>query len=121
MNQWTDVENFLDLIDHIWIGFVLIACAAVPAFFSARNHQGIKKIQDQVVNGHKDAPPLRQDLDKVIEKLSETSDKVDSIGRSVDGLRAEISREELARRESDRELRDDIDRRFSEVVQRIIK
>lgn len=119
MNQWTDVENLLDLIDHIWIGFVLIACAAVPAYFSARNHRGIKKIQDQVVNGHSD--PLRKDLDLVIEKLSETSHKVDDIAKDITSLRLELSQEEGRREISDRELRDDFDRKFMDFFQRFIK
>jgi len=119
VNNWTDVENLLDLIDHIWIGLVLIAVAAIPAFFSARNHSGIKKIQDQVVNGHKE--PLRNDLDKVIKALSDTSEKVDNIAMGLNGLREELFLEEGRRRSNIKELREDIDRKFGEVAERFIK
>ena len=103
--EWTDVQNWLDLIDHFWIGFVLIAVAAVPSWFAAKNGKGIQKIQDQVVNGHKS--PMRSDLDLVIEKL--------------DTLREELSEEENRRREGIRELREELDRKFSDLLQRFIR
>lgn len=119
MNNWTDVENLLDLIDHIWIGLVLIAVAAVPALLSARNHSGIKKIQDQVVNGHKE--PLRNDLDKVIKALEENSHKVDAISHGLTNLREELIQEEGRRRSGIQELRDDFDRRLDNLSERFIK
>lgn len=116
MNAWTDVQNWLDLLDHIWIGLVLIAVAAVPALMSARNHTGIKKIQDQVVNGHKE--PLRNDLDKVIKAISDQSDKVDFISHSLTSLREELLQEEIRRRAGISELRDDFDRKFTQMARR---
>ena len=120
MIQWTDAQDWIDLIDHIWIGLVLIAIAVLPALISSRKtNQGIKKIQDQVVNGHTD--PLRSDLDKVIQKLNETSNKVDLISSDVQYLRTELGKEEGRRVVSDNELRDDFDRRFTEVLRKFIK
>lgn len=116
---WTDAQNWIDIIDHIWIGLVLIAVAGIPSYFAAQNGKGIKKISDQVVNGHPD--PMRSDLDKVITKLSETSDKVDQISRDITELRIELSHEEGRREISDRELRDDFDRKFMDFFQRFIK
>ena len=116
MNAWTDVQNWLDLLDHIWIGLVLIAVAAVPSFMSARNHAGIKKIQDQVVNGHEE--PLRNDLDKVIKALSDQSEKVDSISHGLTSLREELIQEEIRRRSGITELRDDFDRKLSQITRR---
>lgn len=117
MNTWTDVQNWLDLLDHIWIGLVLIAVAAVPALMSARNHNGIKKIQDQVVNGHKE--PLRTDLDRVIVALEENSKKIDLISNGLNGLRDELMYEEERRRSSIVELRSDFDRSIDNLSQRI--
>lgn len=113
---WTDAQNWLDLLDHIWIGLVLIAVAAVPAIMSAKNHSGIKKIQDQVVNGHKE--PLRNDLDKVIRALSEQSDKVDSISHGLTSLREELIQEEVRRRSGITELREDFDRKMEQIAKR---
>lgn len=113
---WTDVQNWLDLVDHLWIGIVLIAAAAIPAIISARNHKGIKNIQHQVVNGHKD--PLRSDLDKVITALNDMSHKVDSISHGVTSLREELLHEESRRRSSVAELRDDFDRKMAQVLER---
>ena len=117
MNNWTDAQTWLDLIDHIWIGLVLIAVAAVPALMSARNHSGIKKIQDQVVNGHTE--PMRNDLDKVIKAISDQSTKVDSISHSLTSLREELLQEEIRRRSGITELREDFDRKFTQLAQRL--
>lgn len=110
---WTDVQNWLDLLDHVWIGLVLIAVAAVPSWFAARNHDGIKQIKDQVVNGHKD--PMRSDLDKVITTIADLDNKVDSIAHSITSIREELVVEETRRRTGISDLRDDIDRRLDEL------
>lgn len=120
MIQWTDAQDWIDLIDHIWIGLVLIAVAVLPALIAARKtNKGIQKIQDQVVNGH--ASPLRSDLDRVIQKLDETAEKVDRISTDVNYLRTELLAEEGRRVISDNQLRDDFDSRFSEVLRKFIK
>lgn len=119
--NFADVNDWLDLVSNVWVGLVLIAVAAIPAFISAKNSRGIKRIQDQVVNGHKDAPPLREDLDKVIAQLSETGKKVDLISADLTSLRYELSREEGRREVSDKELRDDFDRKFFDFFQRFMK
>lgn len=121
MTDFADVNDWMDLVGNVWIGLVLIAVAAIPAFISAKNSRGIKRIQDQVVNGHKDAPPLREDLDKVIVQLSETAAKVDSISADLTSMRLELSREEGRREVSDKELRDDFDKKFFDLFQRYIK
>lgn len=116
---WTDVQNWLDLLDHIWIGLVLIAAASVPAFISARTHRGIKSIKDQVVNGHTE--PLRSDLDRVIAALKDMGGKVDGISHGVSSLREELVVEETRRRASVQELREDFDRKMGELVNRFVK
>jgi len=118
-NFVADVENWMDLFSNLWVGLVLIAVAAVPAIISARNARGIKSIQNQVVNGHKNAPNLREDLDKVISSLAENSVKVDLISNGLNGLRDELMYEEERRRSSIVELRSDLDRRIDNLAQRI--
>lgn len=119
MSDFANIDGWMDIIDHIWVGFVLITVAAVPSIISAKNHRGIKRIQDQVVNGHKD--PLRSDVDKLMKTLSETSDKVDSISHGLTSMREELIQEESRRRASISELRDDFDRRISDLVHRFTK
>lgn len=110
--SWTDVQDWLDLLDHIWIGIVLIAVAGVPSYFAARNGKEIKKVTDQVVNGHKS--PMRSDLDKVIASIEQMS-------QSINSLRDELLDEEARRKEGIRELRVELDRKFSDLLQRFIR
>lgn len=121
MTNFSDINSWMDVIGNFWVGFVLIAVAAVPVIFSAKNARGIKSIQDQVVNGHKDAPNLREDLDKVIRALVDNSKKVDAISHGLTSLREELIQEEGRRRSSVHELREDFDRRFSDLAHRFIK
>ena len=114
-----NVDGWMDVLSNLWVGIVLIAVAAVPAIISAKNARGIKSIKDQVVNGHKDAPNLREDLDKVISCLAENSVKVDLISHGLNGLRDELMYEEERRRSSIVELRADLDRRLDSLAQRI--
>lgn len=109
---WTDVQNWLDIIDHIWIGLVLVAVAGIPSWISAKNGKGIQKIQDQVVNGHKS--PMRSDLDKVIESLEKMS-------HSLHVIKEELASEEHRRKQSIMELREELDRKFSDLLQRFIR
>jgi hypothetical protein len=50
-NSWMDVFTIL----------AATAMVAIPSWFAARNHKSIKKVTDQVVNGH--TTPMRADLD----------------------------------------------------------
>lgn len=102
--NWTDAENWIDILDHIWIGLVVIVAAVVPSVFAARNHRGIRDIKDQVVNGHKDAPPMRADLDRAIQAI-------DDLGTEVRGLRADLLAESAHRRAQIHDLQDEIEHR----------
>lgn len=108
----------MDIISNLWIGLVLIAVAAVPSVLSAKNQRGIKTIQNQVVNGHKD--PLRVDLDRAIKSINELSGKLDSLSNGLSNLRDELIHEESRRRASVQELRDDFDRKLDSFVDRFI-
>jgi len=106
--QWLEVNNWLDLIGNAWIGLVLIAVAAVPSWYARRNGQGIRKVQDQVVNGHK--TPMREDLDSVKETLHRMGEH---IREDMNFIKTELSdiRSDLR---SERTERLNLDHRFEE-------
>lgn len=99
--DWGEVDNLLDLLDHIWVGFVLIICAAVPSWLAARNHRSIKAIRDNVQNGH--TVPMRADLDKAIAAI-------EALAHDVTGLRQDLLTERDSRRSQVEDLRSDVDR-----------
>lgn len=129
MTNWSDANNWIDLVDHVWIGLVWIATVTIPALIALKGtRKGLKKITDQVVNGHEDAPPLRADVNKVIARQSdvikhqnELSEKVDLLIVGVADLREGLLDEEARHRSSVREMRDDFDRKFSDLLQRLLK
>lgn len=101
--NWTDAQNGLDIIDHIWIGLVLILVTGIPSWFAARNHKGIQEVKDQVKNGHTQTN-LRDDLDRVIAA-------VDDICVDMRGLRQDLALEEDRRRSAVADLYVEIDHR----------
>lgn len=102
--NWTDVKDLWDIIDHIWIGLVVIAAAAIPSVLAARNHKSLGEIKGQVVNGHKDSPPLRADIDRVIQA-------VDDLTEDVRTLRQEIMAVDERRRVQVAGIYDELDHR----------
>lgn len=99
--QWTDVENLLDLLDHVWIGIVLIVTAAVPSWLAARNHKTLQTVKSNVVNGH--TVPMRADLDKALSAI-------EALAHDVNGLRQDVAMEEDRRRQQINELREEVER-----------
>lgn len=108
MNGWFNPENWLDVVSQVLLIVGAIAVAAVPSWFSARNHRELQDVKNQVVNGHKS--PLRADLDKVLERLDRMSHSIQDIDSGVKVLRAELLDEEIRRRENVRELHSDLER-----------
>jgi hypothetical protein len=107
--NWTDVENVWDFIDHIWIGFVVIAAAAIPSVISARNHRKITQVSKQVngvaaqvVNGH--TTPMREDMDGIRSVLEEMRGDLHGVKSDVSDIRSELRQE--------RRDRIDLDDRF---------
>lgn len=119
MTNWSDPNDWIDIIDHIWIGFVLIMVAAVPAWFARKAQKSSDKVAAHVVNGHKS--PMRSDFDMVIKSVAEISDKVDSIDRKVGVLSTSLADEESRRRHGECQIRDDFDSRVSDIISRLIK
>jgi uncharacterized phage protein gp47/JayE len=89
--NWTDAKDVLDIVDHVLIGLVLIAVAAIPAWFSARNHKQIKKVQDQVVNGH--TTRMRDDLDAIGGSIEEIRKSMQTVKSDVVDIRDELRQE----------------------------
>lgn len=89
--NWTDANNALDIIDHALIGLVLIAVAVIPSWFSARNHKQIKKVQDQVVNGH--TTRMRDDLDSISGSIEEIRSGMQTMKSDVIDIREELRQE----------------------------
>jgi len=104
MTDFPNPNSWLDILDHVWVGFVMLGVAAVPSFFAARNHKGIKEVQNQVKNAH--TTNLRDDIDRAI-------NAVETLGHDVRGIRTDLAAEEDRRRQQIRELRDDVERRLS--------
>lgn len=97
--NWTDAETWIDIVDHVWIGFVVVAVAAVPSWFAARNHKSIKKVQDQVVNGH--TTPMRADLDDLADSVKSMSrnvrDDMQYIKSELSDIRSDLNTERKER------------------------
>lgn len=100
--NWTDAETWIDILDHIWIGLVVIFAAGVPSWLAARNHVSIKKVQDQVVNGH--TTPMRQDVDEIRDTLNDIRSDLHMVKSDISDIRSELRQE--------RKDRIDLDDRF---------
>lgn len=92
--NWYDPQDWLDLLDHAWYGFVLIAVAAVPSWLSIRTNRSLKEVSDSVNNR---PTALRDDLDRVIRA-------VEALAHDVRGIRSDLQVEEDRRRRDVAEL-----------------
>lgn len=101
-DSWMDVATIL----------IVAAMMSVPSWFAMKAHKSSEQVRNQVVNGHKDAPPLRADLDRAIASIEQ-------LGQEVRGIRQDMINEEDRRRTHIDELRQDVDRRFRELHKRI--
>lgn len=103
--NFPDPQDWIDVVDHLWVGLVFLGAAVIPSVLSARNHRSIKAetqvIKDQLVNGHKTF--LREDLDKALAAI-------DAMARDVAALRQDLTVERDSRASQVDDLRNDIDR-----------
>ena len=102
MSDWANPDSWMDVVDHLWIGVVLIVTAAVPTWAAHRNHKGIAEVRNQVQNGH-NKTNLRDDLDRAI-------CAVEALGHDVRCLRTDLMAEEDRRRIQIGDVRDELDR-----------
>ena len=91
-NSWMDVFTIL----------AATAMVAIPSWFAARNHKSIKKVTDQVVNGH--TTPMRADLDGMKNTLDEIHTDMRGVKSDIADIRNELRQE--------RKDRIDLDDRF---------
>jgi hypothetical protein len=104
MSDFPNPDSWLDILDHVWVGLVLLGVAAIPSLFAARNHKGIQEVKNQVKNAH--TTNLRDDIDRAI-------NAVETLGHDVRGIRTDLAAEEDRRHQQIRELRDDVERRLN--------
>lgn len=108
MNGWFNPDSWLDIVDHVLLILGVLVTLVVPPWISSRKtHRELKDVKDQVKNGHTNTN-LRDDVDRVLERLEELYRHVTEIARGFSGIKAELIDEEVRRRESVRELRGDL-------------
>lgn len=117
MQHWFNPDSWMDVVDHILLIIGVAITIALPTWITAKAGKNIKEVKEQVTNGH--TSPMRLDLDRVLQRLEELSHFVHEIQRGVSGLRSEIVDEGVSRRESVRQLREDLDRKLSELEDKI--
>ena len=110
MNEFINIDSWMDVVDHLWIGVVLITVTAIPAWFSNRNHKAIKSVGQKadtlvgsVQNSH--TVPMRDDLDRAISAI-------ESLGHDVRGLRQDVASLDDVRRQQIADLRSDLEHRI---------
>jgi len=98
VNEFYNPDSWMDVLDHIWIGLVLISIAAVPSWFAYRNHGKIQKVSDQVtgvaaqvVNGH--STPMRADVDDIRTVVDEIRVDIHLIKSDVSDIRSDLRQE----------------------------
>ena len=101
MNGWFNPDSWMDVVSQLLLLTGAIAVAIVPSWYST--HKSLKKVTDQVVNGHAGKPPLREDLDRAIAAI-------EALGQDISALRADLHEERSSRKAQVEDLRSDVDR-----------
>lgn len=93
----------MDIVSQLLLTMGAIGIAILPSWYSTK--KTLKKVTDQVVNGHggENQPNLRQDVDRVIAA-------VEALGADIHGLRKDLHSERQARTSQVDDLRSDVDR-----------
>lgn len=113
MNGWFNPDGWVDLVSQLLLIVGGLAIATVPTWLvAARSHKGVQRIEAQVINGHAGAPPLRADLDRVIAAI-------DRLANDVTAIRRDLADEEARRRDHVTELREEVQRRISEIHRKL--
>ena len=83
-----------------WIGLIINSRLDTRRDRSGRDEvksELVTEVQGQVVNGHRDFPPLRVDVDKLLSGMEILTTKVDGLtglarshGRDINGLREDL-------------------------------
>jgi len=75
------------------------AMIAIPSWLGVKNHKGIKRVTDNVVNGH--ATPMRADIDAMRATLDEVRTDIHGLRGDVADMRGEQRQERRDRLELD--------------------
>lgn len=103
MNGWFNPDSWMDIASQFLLTIGAIGIAILPSWYST--HKSLKKVTDQVVNGHGGAnqPNLRQDVDRAIAA-------VEALSTDIHALRRDLHSERQARTSQVDDLRSDVDR-----------
>jgi outer membrane murein-binding lipoprotein Lpp len=103
MNGWFDPDTWMDVVSQFLLMIGAIGIAILPSWYST--HKSLKKVTDQVVNGHGglNQPNLRQDVDRAIAAI-------EALGADIHALRKDLHTERQARTSQVDDLRSDVDR-----------
>jgi hypothetical protein len=103
VNGWFNPDSWMDIVSQFLLTIGAIGIAILPSWYST--HKSLKKVTDQVVNGHGGAnqPNLRQDVDRAIAA-------VEALSADIHALRRDLHTEREARTSQVDDLRSDVDR-----------
>lgn len=101
MNGWFNPDSWMDIVSQLLLLIGALAIAIAPSWYTT--HKTLKKVTDQVVNGHAGKPPLRADLDRCLSAI-------EALGHEINALRSDLHAERDSRRSQVDDLRSDVDR-----------
>lgn len=103
MNGWFNPDSWMDIVSQFLLTIGAIGIAILPSWYSTQ--KTLKKVTDQVVNGHGGAnqPNLREDVDRAIAA-------VEALSLDIRALRNDLHAERQARTSQVDDLRSDVDR-----------
>lgn len=101
MNGWFNPDSWMDVFSQFLLMIGAIGIAIAPSWYST--HKTLKKVTDQVVNGHAGKPPLREDLDRAIAAI-------EALAHDITALRNDLHAERDSRKSQVDDLRSDVDR-----------
>jgi hypothetical protein len=113
MEGWFNPDSWMDIVSHVLLIIGGVLTISVPTWITVRANKNIQDVKEQVTNGH--TSPMRLDLDRVLQRLEDLSHFILEVQRGVSGLRSDLVDEEIRRRENVRELREEIDRKLTEL------
>ena len=101
MNGWFNPDSWMDVVSQLLLLIGALGIAIAPSWYST--HKSLKRVTDQVVNGHAGAPPLRADLDRAIAAI-------EALAHDITALRQDLHAERDSRKAQVEDLRSDVDR-----------
>lgn len=86
-----NADDWFDILGLIIVGLVIIAAAAIPAWFAARSQRALRDQVQSVENQINNKPTnLRDDLNDALVILRGVRDRQTEQGRDIKGIREDI-------------------------------